>query len=48
MIFFAPGTLVDPPLVPSVPGLAGPPTAPSDPWHGGLRVSLGKSEPWKP
>ena len=30
MIFFAPGTLVDPPLAPTVRGLAGPPAAPSD------------------
>ena len=34
MIFFAPGTLVDPPLAPTVRGLAGPPAAPSDPWYG--------------
>ena len=43
IIFFAPGTLVDPPLAP-VRGLAGPPAAPSDDWYGGLRVSLGDSE----
>ena len=48
MIFFAPGTLVDPPLAPTVRGLAGPPAAPSDRWYGGLRVSLGDSEAWKP
>ena len=49
MIFFAPATLVDPPLAPTVRcGLAGPPAAPSDPWYGGLRVSLGESEAWKP
>ena len=30
MIFFALGTLVDPPLAPTVRGLAGPPAAPSD------------------
>ena len=48
MIFFAPGTLVDPPLAPTVRGLAGPPAAPSDHWYGGLRVSLGESEAWKP
>ena len=47
-IFFAPGTLVDPPLAPTVRGLAGPPAAPSDHWCGGLRVSLGDSEAWKP
>ena len=37
MIFFVPGTLVDPPVAP-----------PSDHWYGGLRVSLGHSEGWKP
>ena len=30
MIFFALVTLVDPPLAPTVRGLAGPPAAPSD------------------
>ena len=44
MICFAPGTLVHPPLAPTVRGLAGPPAAPSDHWCGGLRVSLGDSE----
>ena len=48
IIFFATGTLVDPPLAPTVRGLAGPPAAPSDHWYGGLRVSLGDSEAWKP
>ena len=48
IIFFAPGTLVDPPLAPTVRGLAGPPAAPSDHWYGGLRGSLGNSEAWKP
>ena len=48
IIFFAPGTLVDPPLAPTVRGLAGPPAAPSDHWYGGLCVSLGESEAWKP
>ena len=48
IIFFAPGTLVDPPLAPTVRGLAGPPAAPSDHWYGGLRGSLGDSEAWKP
>ena len=48
MIFFALGTLVDPPLAPTVLGLAGPPAAPSDHWYGGLRVSLGHSKGWKP
>ena len=47
MIFFAPGTVVDPSLAPNC-GLAGPPAAPSDHWYGGLRVSLGNSEDWKP
>ena len=42
--FFALGTLVDPPLVPTMRGLAGPPGAPSDHWYRGLRVSLGDSE----
>ena len=48
MIFFALGTLVDPPLAPTVRVLAGPPAAPSDHWYGGLGVSLGESEAWKP
>ena len=48
MIFCALGTLVDPPLAPTVRGLAGPQAAPSDRWYGGLRVSLGDSEGWKP
>ena len=48
MIFFALGTLVDPPLAPTVRGLAGPLAAPSDHWYGGLRISLGDSEAWKP
>ena len=48
MIFFALGTLLDPPLAPTQRGLAGPPAAPSDWWYGGLRVSLGCSEAWKP
>ena len=48
IIFFALGTLVDPPLAPTVRGLAGPPAAPSDHWYGGLRVSLGHCEAWKP
>ena len=48
IIFFALGTLVDPPLAPTVRGLAGSPAAPSDHWYGGLRVSLGDSEAWKP
>ena len=48
MIFFALGTLVDPPMAPTVRGLAGPPAAPSDHSFGGLRVSLGDSEGRKP
>ena len=47
-IFFAPGTLVDPPLAPTVrrPGC---PLAPqSDHWYRGLGGSLGDSEAWKP
>ena len=48
IIFFALGTLVDPPLAPTVRGLAGPPAAPSDHWYGGLRVSSGNSEAWAP
>ena len=47
-IFSAPGTLVDPPLAPTVRGLPGPPAAPSVHWYGGLRVSLGDSGAWKP
>ena len=43
-IFFALGTLVDPPLAPTVRGLAGPPAAPSDHCYRGLRGSLGDSE----
>ena len=48
IIYFALGTLVDPPLAPTVRGLAGPPAAPSDHWYGSLRVSLGNSTAWKP
>ena len=48
MIFFAPGTLVDPPLAPTVRGLCYPPAAPSDHWYGGLGGSLGDSERWNP
>ena len=46
--FFARGNLVDPPLAPTVRGLAAPPAAPSDQWYGGLGVSYGDSEAWKP
>ena len=48
IIFFALGTLVDPPLAPTVRGLAGPLAAPSNHWYRGLRVSLGNSKAWKP
>ena len=48
MIFFAPGTLVDPPLAPAVRGPGCPPAPPSDHWFGGLGVSLHDSEGWKP
>ena len=48
MIFFAPGTLVDPPLAPTVRRLCYPPAPPSDHWYGGLGGSLGNSEGWKP
>ena len=48
MIFFAPGTLVDPPLAPTVRGPGCPPAPPSDHWYGGLSGSVGDSEAWKP
>ena len=48
IIFFAPGTLVDPPLAPTVRGPGCPPAPPSDPWYGGLGVSLGDSAAWNP
>ena len=48
MIFFAPGTLVDPPLAPTVRGPGCPPGPPSDHRYGCLGVSLGESEAWKP
>ena len=48
MIFFAPGTLVDPPLAPAVRGPGCPPAPPSDHWLGGLGVSLGDFAAWKP
>ena len=44
MIFFAPGTLMDPPLAPTVRRLCYPPAPPSDHWYGGLDGSLGDSE----
>ena len=48
MIFFAPGTLVDPPLASAVRGPGCPLAPPSDYWYGGLGVSLGDAEAWKP
>ena len=48
IFFFAPGTLVDPPLAPTVRGLCCPPAPPSDHWYGGVGVSLGDFEAWKP
>ena len=48
MIFSAPGTLGDPPLAPTVRGLGCPVAPPSDHRYGGLGVSLGESEAWKP
>ena len=44
MIFFAPGTLVDPLLAPTVLGC--PLAAPSDHRYGVLGVSLGDSGTW--
>ena len=46
--FFAPGTLVDPPLAPTVRGLGCSPAPPIDHRYGGLGVSLGESQAWKP
>ena len=48
LIFFAPGTLVDPPLAPTVRMPGCPPAPPSEHWYGGLGVLLGDSEAWKP
>ena len=48
MIFFAPGTLVDPPLAPTVRGLCYPPAPPSDHWYGGQGGSFGHFEGWNP
>ena len=45
---FAPGTLVDPPLAPAVRGLGCSPVPPIDHQYGGLGVSLGESQAWKP
>ena len=46
--FFAPGTLVDQPLAPTVRGPGCPPAPPIDNWYGGLSGSLADSEAWKP
>ena len=48
IVFFAPGTTVDPPLAPAVRGPGCPPAPASDHWYGGLGVSLGEFEGWKP
>ena len=47
-IFFAPVTLVDPPLAPAVRRLGCPQAPPSDHLYRGLGGSLGDSEGWKP
>ena len=39
---------MDPPLAPNLRGLGCPPAAASDHWYGGLGISLGDSEAWKP
>ena len=39
---------MDLPLAPAVRGPGCPPAPPSDHWYGGLGVSLGDSEAWKP
>ena len=46
--FFAPGTLVDPPLAHTKCGPGCPPAPPSDHWCGGLGVLLGESKGWMP
>ena len=48
IIFSAAGTMVDPPLAPTVRGLRCPLYPPSDHPYGGLGISLGDSEDWKP
>ena len=48
MFFFAPETLVDPPVAPAVRGPGCPPAVPSDHWYGCLGVRLGDSQAWKP
>ena len=47
IIFFAPGTLVDPPLAPTARRPGCPPAAPRAHWYGGVGVWLGDSEGWK-
>ena len=42
MILFAPGTLVDPPVAPTVRGPGCPPAPPSDHWYGGVRWLVGR------
>ena len=48
MIFFAPGTRVDPPVAPAMRGPGCPPAPPSDHWYRGLGGLLGDCETWKP
>ena len=48
MIFFDPGTPVDPSLARTVRGRCCPPAPPSDHWYGGLGVSFSDFEAWKP
>ena len=48
MIFFALGTLVDPPLAPAVRGPGCPPDPPSEHWYGALGVSLDDFAPPSP
>ena len=48
IIFFAPGTLVDPPLALAVRRPGCPPAPPSDHWYAGLGGSLGNSVACKP
>ena len=48
MIFFTPGTLVVPPLAPTVRWQRCRPAPPSVYWYGGLGVSLGDCEGWTP
>ena len=48
IIFFASGTLVGPPLAPTVRGPSCPLAVPSEHSYGGLGVRLGDSKGWKP